>query len=351
MQISLSEIFGKESWSTHLTVILACIVLGLILRWAFFSILRMYNRKRPTILIEQLLKCLKRPVKFFIPLLLIYFSLFFFSELNSIGHKFLEALLIINFAWILIAFLRVLEEVVKEKFQINGRQEAKDRKVLTQLRFIKSVAQIVIVTLAVAAVLWNIPPARELGQTIITSAGIIGIIVGVAAQKSIANFVTGFQLAFTQTLKIDDEVVIEGEFGTVEDITLTYVVIKTWDWRRLVLPLNYFNDRPFVNWTFNSKPIIASDYLHVDYTFPLPRLRTKMMEVLSNDPLWDRNTAELLVTDTDNRVMQLRATFSVKNASHAWSLRCKVREKLMVFIKTLHPDALPKLRWIDAEKI
>ncbi len=211
------------------------------------------------------------------------------------------------------------------------------------------VAIVVIITLSVASILWNVPAARELGETILTSAGIIGIIVGVAAQKSIANLVTGFQLAFTQPLKIDDQVIIEGEFGTVEDITLTYVVVKTWDWRRLVLPLNYFNEKPFVNWSFNSSKLIGSVFFYVDYTFPVPELRTELSKVLTTNPLWDKNKADLLVTNIDDRAMELRATFSAKNASDIWNLRCAVREQLMEFIQEKHPDALPKFRGTNAK--
>ncbi len=349
MDTLVSEFFGEETLLTHLTALLACILGGLVLRWAIFSALRFYNRKKPTLIKEQLLKYLKRPAKFFIPLLLIYTTLVFYSELNALGHKVVEALLIMNFAWMLMALLQALEVVVKEKFQINGPYKAKERKVVTQLRFIKSVAIVVIITLSVASILWNIPAARELGETILTSAGIIGIIVGVAAQKSIANLITGFQLAFTQPLKIDDQVIIEGEFGTVEDITLTYVVVKTWDWRRLVLPLNYFNEKPFVNWSFNSSKLIGSVFFYVDYTFPVPELRTELSKVLTTNPLWDKDKADLLVTNIDDRAMELRATFSSKNASDIWNLRCTVREQLMEFIQEKHPDALPKFRGTDAQ--
>ena len=220
---------------------------------------------------------------------------------------------------------------------------------MTQLRFIKSISFVVIITLTVAAILWNIPAAKKLGTTILTSAGVIGIIAGVAAQKSIANLITGFQIAFTQPIKIDDEVVIEGEFGTVEDITLTYVVIKIWDWRRLVLPLSHFNENSFVNWTFNSQEIIGSVFFYVDYIFPVVELRTKLFDVLKNNPLWDKNVANLLVTNTDSKSMELRATFSAKNASDVWNLRCMVREQLMDYIQEFHKDALPKFRGTDVE--
>lgn len=351
MSTNFSDFFGEESLLTHLTVLLVCIVVGLVLSWAIFSAIRFSNRKKPSVLKEQLLKNLKGPAKFFIPLLLIYASLFSFSELDSSGHKIVEALLILNFAWILISLLQALEVVVKERFQINGPHKAKERNSLTQLRFIKSVAIVVIITLATASILWNIPPARELGETILTSAGIIGIIVGIAAQKSIANLVTGFQVAFAQTLKIDDQVVIEGEFGNVEDITLTHVIVKTWDWRRLVIPLNYFNDKSFINWSVSSRDIINSVFFYVDYSFPVAELRKKFIEILGNSTLWDKRVADLLVTEVDDRTMQLRATFSTKNATAGWNLRCSVREELVRFIQQSYPDALPKLRLMDTEEI
>ncbi|WP_345191831.1 mechanosensitive ion channel family protein [Algibacter agarivorans] len=265
-------------------------------------------------------------------------------ELNLLWEKSIEACIIINFVWVLIAFLQGLEVLVKQKFLVEGSQKAKERKVVTQLRFLKSLALIVIITLAIASILWNIPEVRKIGTTILTSAGVIGIIVGVAAQKSIANLITGFQIAFTQPIKIDDKVEIEGEFGIVEDITLTYVVIKTWDLRRLVLPLSYFNDNPFVNWTFNSPELIGSVFFYVDYSFPVNVLRKEFMSLLKSNPLWNKKTADLLVTKVDQLTIEIRTSFSAKNASDIWDLRCTIREQLIEFMQKNHPASLPKIR-------
>jgi small-conductance mechanosensitive channel len=350
MESFISELVGNNPILKLATVLLIAVLMGLTLRWIIFSLLKLYQKRKPSVLKEQLLFQLRTPLKFLLPLYFVHVA-FFILKIDSFWHTIMQILIIVNFAWVLIACLKGAEEVVKEKFKIKAYHKAKDRKILTQLRFIKSIATVVIITLAISAILWNIPTARKLGETILTSAGVLGIIVGVAAQKSIANLVTGFQLAFTQSIKIDDEIVVEGEFGTVEDVTLTYVVVKTWDWRRLVLPLNYFNDKPFVNWTFNSKPVIASVFFHVDFTFPVAELRAKLMEVLKKNSLWDRNLAELLVTDSSDRAMELRATFSVKNASNAWSLRCKVREELMEFIQHAYPETLPKIRGVYTEAL
>ncbi|AKA34220.1 mechanosensitive ion channel family protein [Flagellimonas lutaonensis] len=340
-------LFGKESLLAFLIVPTLAVLAGILISWILLALLRFYQKKSPSVLKQQLLQRLKRPLFLLIPLLFLRPVISYF-ELGVFWQKLLEAFIIFGFAWILIGLVLAIEEVVKQKFEIDRAHVASERKALTQLRFLKSIAMVVIITIAVSVVLWNIPSARQVGNTILTSAGVAGIIVGVAAQKSISNLIVGFQMAFTQALKIDDEVVIEGEFGNVEDITLTYVVVRTWDWRRLVLPLNYFNDKPYVNWTFNSRPLIASVHLYVDYTLPVDELRAKLMDVLNADKRWDNNIADLEVTDTNNRTMQVRATFSVRNASDAWRLRCKVREVLVAFIKENYPGALPKLRRTDA---
>ena len=338
-----------DSWITYSLVIVSCILLGLLVQWVLFLLIKLSIKRKFTVLKEQLLKHLKLPAKFLFPILFV-FGAIHSLDVNSFWHKIFESLIIINFSWLLIASLNALENVVKEKFTENDIHKIEERKVLTQLRFIKSLSVVIIITLAVAAILWNIPSVRKLGTTILTSAGVIGIIAGVAAQKSIANLITGFQIAFTQPIKIDDEVVIQGEFGVVEDITLTYVVIKTWDWRRLVLPLNYFNDNSFVNWTFSTQELIGTVFLHLDYMFPVIEMRKKLIQVLKNDDLWDKNVAELLVTNTDANTMELRATFSAKNASDIWKLRCNVREKLIKFIQENHADNLPKMRQINLSR-
>jgi len=352
MDTFTAQLFGTESWLAYLVLPALSVVAGLLLGWVFFVLLKFSNKRRPSTLKEQLLRLrrLKKPMYILLPLLFLY-PLFSYFQLGFYAHKIIEAGIIVNIAWLLIAFLSAVMETVKKKFDIESEHKAKDRKVLTQLRFIKSMILVVIVTLAIASILWNIPSVKQVGSTILASAGVAGIIIGVAAQKSIANLVTGFQLAFTQPLKIDDEVMIEGEFGTVEDITLTYVVIKTWDWRRLVLPLNYFNDKPFVNWSFSSKDIVNTVFFYVDYSFPVAELRKKFLEVLGENVLWDKRVAKMEVTEINERMMQIRASFSTTNATAGWDLRCSLREYLMQFIEQNYPEALPKLRRMDSEGV
>jgi len=346
MDSILSELYSSDQWLKNIIIVLIFIGIGLFVQWLTFKILKFRNDKKSTVLKTQILNHLKTPSKFLIPLLFIYGSISLL-DLTIFWKKVIEVLIIINFTWTLITFLQALEVVIKTKFEVDGDHKAKERKVLTQLRFLKSLAFIIIITLAIASILWNIPSVRKVGTTILTSAGVIGIIVGVAAQKSIANLITGFQIAFTQPIKIDDEVDIEGEFGVVEDITLTYVIIKIWDWRRLVLPLSYFNEKPFVNWTFNSKNIIGTVFFYVDYTFPVEELRKEFKAVLKEQPKWDKNVANLVVTNTGKKTMELRTTFSAKDSSDIWDLRCYIREKLIAFIQQNYKDCLPNIRLND----
>jgi len=343
MEIIFLKFAITSLWLKIIIIFVIGVFLGLVLQQLVFYFIKVYNKKKPTVFKEQLLKYLKTPTKFLLPILFVYSSIYSL-ELSLFWHKVIEALIIINFSWALLAFINALEEIVKQKFTSNNSHKAKDRKIITQLRFIKSISMVIVIILAIAAILWNIPKVRTLGTTILTSAGIIGVIAGVAAQKSIANLITGLQIAFTQPIKIDDEVEIEGEFGIVEDITLTYVVVKTWDWRRLVLPLNYFNETPFVNWTFNSAQIIGSIYLYVDYTFPVKELRQKFLQIINNNALWDKQIAELLVTKTDASSVEVRVSFSAKNATDVWDMRCNIREQLIEFIQKQYPNSLPKIR-------
>lgn len=349
MESFVADILEKNDLLKHALIILVAVLIGLVFHWMIFWLLKRYQKRKPSVLKEKVLLHLKTSTKFLLPLYFIHFAFYIF-KIDSLWHTAMQILIVINFAWVFIACLKVAEDVIKEKFKVKTHHKAKDRKVLTQLRFIKSIASILIITLAISAILWNIPSVRELGKTILTSAGVIGIIVGVAAQKSIANLITGFQIAFTQTIKIDDQLVVEGEFGTVEDITLNYVVIKTWDWRRLVLPLNYFNEKPFVNWSYNSAKLVGTVFFYVDYTFPVAELRKKLLVLLKENPLWDKKVGELWVTKANDSTMELRASFSAKNANDIWDLRCTMREELITYIQEKHPNSLPKLRKMETEK-
>jgi small-conductance mechanosensitive channel len=185
---------------------------------------------------------------------------------------------------------------------------------------------------------------RQLGATLLASAGIVGIIVGIAAQKSIATLFAGIQLAITQPMRIDDVVIVENEWGRIEEITLTYVVVRIWDLRRLIVPITYFLEKPFQNWTRISADILGTVFLYVDYTVPVEAVRTELRRILESSPLWDGQVCVLQVTNATERTVELRALMSAADSSSGWGLRCEVREKLIEFIRQNYPEGLPKVR-------
>jgi len=193
-------------------------------------------------------------------------------------------------------------------------------------------------------VLMSFDEFRQLGTGILASAGLVGLVVGFAAQKTLGNLLAGIQLAITQPIRLDDVVIVEGEWGRIEEITLTYVVVRIWDLRRLVLPIGYFLERPFQNWTRVSADILGTVFLYVDYTVPVDAIRAELERIVQGSKDWDGEVCGVQVTDTSAQGIELRALVSAADASKAWDLRCAVREQLVAFLQREYPAALPRLR-------
>ncbi|HVW12392.1 MAG TPA: mechanosensitive ion channel domain-containing protein [Mucilaginibacter sp.] len=204
---------------------------------------------------------------------------------------------------------------------------------------------ILIVVVSLAIILLSFNSVRKLGAGLLTGVGIGGIILGIAAQKPLGNLLAGLQIAFTQPIRIDDVLVVEGEWGRVEEITLTYVVLAIWDQRRLVLPITYFTEKPFQNWTRTTSQILGTVFLYVDYTFPVDGLRAELDRLLKASKLWDKRVGILQVTDSKPDVIELRALMSASNSSDAFDLRCYVRENLLKYITAHMPGSLPQRRY------
>jgi small-conductance mechanosensitive channel len=185
---------------------------------------------------------------------------------------------------------------------------------------------------------------RQLGTTILASAGVIGIVVGMAAQKTIGAFIAGIQIAITQPIRLDDVVIVENEWGRIEEITLTYVVVRIWDLRRLVLPITYFIEKPFQNWTRITADLLGTVFLYLDYNVPVDKIREELKKILEESELWDKKVCVVQVTNTTESCIEVRALMSASDASTAWSLRCHVREKLIDFVRDNYPNALPRTR-------
>jgi small-conductance mechanosensitive channel len=218
------------------------------------------------------------------------------------------------------------------------------RKHITQVRVLRRVTETLVIIVTVAAALMTFDAVKQYGVSLIASAGAAGIIVGLAARPVLTNLLAGIQLAITQPIRIGDAVIVENEWGWVEEITGTYVVIKVWDWRRLVVPLSYFLEKPFQNWTLQGTDLIGSVFLWVDYTVPVAHVRSKLEEIVRTTKLWSGEVVNLQVVESNEQAVQLRALVSARTSEQAWDLRCEVREKLIVFLQQTYPTALPKQR-------
>jgi len=192
---------------------------------------------------------------------------------------------------------------------------------------------------------------RQYGVTLFASAGVAGIVAGLAARPLLTNFLAGVQIAVAQPIRIDDTVIVENESGRVEEITFNYVVVRLWDWRRMIVPLSYFIEKPFQNWTRIGNELIGTVFLYVDHTAPVETIRKKLAEIAAQSKLWNGKVVSLQVSDCKETTIELRALVSANNAPAVWDLRCEVREKLIDFLQREHPEALPRRRYEAADAI
>jgi small-conductance mechanosensitive channel len=253
-------------------------------------------------------------------------------------------LLIGAVGFLLFQLVQTVEAAVLQQFHIDVKDNLEARKVYTQVKVLKKIAVVVIVVFTAASMLMAFDSVRQLGTSILASAGVLGIIVGFAAQRSIATVLAGFQIAMTQPIRLDDVVIVEGEWGRIEEISLTYVVVLIWDQRRLVVPINYFIEKPFQNWTRVSADLLGTVFLYTDYTVPLADLRAELDHILARTKLWDGRVKGIQVTDSKERTLEVRVLLSAADAPTAWDLRCLVREKLVEFLQRNHPSCLPRIR-------
>jgi small-conductance mechanosensitive channel len=332
---------------TALLILAGSLVAGWLLKLVIFWALGAYERRTGSALAGSVVRHLGSPAALFLPVLLLAVLL----PLASLSPGPLEAARrvvgiasIVTFAWVLMRAIEVLEDLVLAHYSLDRDNNLAVRKLLTQLQFVKKIGVSLIFFVALALVLMSFATVRRIGAGLLTSAGIASVIVGFAAQRSLSNLLAGFQLAFTQPIRIDDVLVVEGEWGRVEEITFTNVIMKLWDERRLVLPLDYFIEKPFQNWTRTSSQLLGTVFLYADYSLPMEAVRTELARIVAATPRWDGRVALVHVTDAQERTIQLRALVSAADASIAFELRCEVREKLVAFIQEQYPECLPKTR-------
>ncbi|MDF2868126.1 MAG: mechanosensitive ion channel family protein [Gammaproteobacteria bacterium] len=257
---------------------------------------------------------------------------------------------IVAVTWLLVNFVDIARTLILMRYDLKASDNFKARKVYTELKVISRIINAFIMILAFAAILMTFDRIREVGYSILASAGVGAAIIGFAAQKSLATILAGLQVAMTQPIRIDDVVIVENEWGIVEEITLNYVVLRIWDKRRLIIPITYFLEKPFQNWSRQSTDLVGIVFIYTDYYVPVDELRSELTKILADNPKWDRQANVLQITDAKPDVVELRILVSASNAAKLWDLRCEVREQLINYIRQNYPESLPRTRVSLLEK-
>jgi small-conductance mechanosensitive channel len=335
-------------------VILAAVVLGLILQKVLTFFLSRWRKLRLSADMQANLKPenWRGPLRALLPAVLLILSLAlldFSPEVIAVMRQAVWIWIIASIAWLAINMLTVIKNFILRRYRIDDKDNLLARRMYTQLGVIERILKVLIIFLAITFILLTFEKVRQIGFSLLASAGILSIILGFSAQKSLATLFAGIQIALTQPIRIEDVVVVENEWGWIEEITLTYVVVRIWDQRRLVLPILYFIEKPFQNWTRSSAEILGTVYLYADYSLPVQEIRAELQRILKNSPLWDQRVGVLQVTGANERTLELRALMSAADSPTAWTLRCHVREKLIGFMQHNFPQHLPQLR-IDMGK-
>lgn len=287
------------------------------------------------------------PVRLLFPALALLAMIPFFSlsdQSRSVVNHLLTICILIGVAWLCISLFAMLKSMVLSRYDIDVKDNLRARQISTQLSVIQRVVVAIIVVLTASAILMTFDKVRQIGVSMLASAGIAGIIIGFAAQRSLSTLIAGIQIAITQPVRIDDVVIVENEWGWIEEITLTYVVMRIWDQRRLIIPITYFIERVFQNWTKTSAELLGTVYIYTDYGTPVKELQNELVKIVQATPLWDGRVAKMQVTNATEKNIEIRALISAENSSNAWDLRCLVRERLIDFMQQNHPDQLPRIR-------
>ncbi len=334
---------------TTAALAIAALIVGLIAHLIIFAALRRSLKREATEnpKLAQSISRLKRGTIPAIPLLIITLGIDFTSLHPSIaGNTALitGVLLIITLTYAAVITVGLVAEYAIAKHPVTGPDNLAARRMVTRVSVLRRTIQVIVTILGVGVALYTIPEARAFGTTLLASAGIAGIVVGVAAQPTLASLVAGVQIALTQPIRLDDVVIIDGEWGRIEEITLTYVVVRVWDQRRLIVPLSKVTSESFQNWTRTSAELLGTVFVYADHTVDIDAMRKALDDTLENEPLFDGRVKQIVVTDITEHTVQLRALVSAKDAGSLWDLRCKVREALTTHLRDQQPNALPKLR-------
>jgi small-conductance mechanosensitive channel len=352
----ISSAIAWRDFGTSIGIMAAAWLVGLLCHAMIFWFLGKIANRTSGTWDNRILESFAAPSRFLFPLLLLKISQTAIKLppriLEVLSHS-LSLLFLAAVSFLCVRSIRLLGDFLLSRYDLKAVDNLSARKVHTQVKVLEKALLSIVAVATVAFMLMTFDGIRQVGISILASAGLAGVIIGLAAQKSIGTLLAGFQIAITQPIRMDDVVIVEGEWGRVEEITLTYVVIRIWDLRRLIVPITYFIEEPFQNWTRSSSEILGSIFIFTDYRIQVDEVRDEMDRVVKASPLWDGKVCGLQVTDCKESALELRLLISSASASEAWDLRCHVREKIIGFIQSRFPESLPRVRaeWVTPSRI
>jgi len=335
-----------RTWLLSLAGVFLAFAVASLVHAATFRIAKRFFRRGQSLLSQALLSC-EKPFHVILVLLLellVLTFLPFHPAMQAFARHALGIGLIVATAWLLIAMVDVVEAILGHRYSTDASDDLAARRVRTQVQVLRRIIIMMIVVVTIAGVLMTFPSIRHIGESLFASAGIAAVLAGLAARTMLSNLLAGVQIALTQPIRLEDVVIIEGEWGWIEEITTTFVVVRIWDLRRLVVPISYFIEKPFQNWTRNSADLLGTVFLYTDYTIPVEEVRRELHRLLQSTDLWDGKAWGLQVTNATEKTLELRALMSATSSPRAWDLRCLIREKLVEFLQANYPDCLPKTR-------
>lgn len=343
----LPETTTVQAVAVAAAIALAVVLAGVALHAIVYALLGRVARRSAAPWAVQVLERSRRPGRLLVPLLLLSLAVPSLELperiLGVLGHL-TTLLFIASVAYLLVRLVRVLRDLLLARYDLSASDNLSARRVFTQVQVLEKVLISVIVVATASLMLMTFDSVRQVGVSILASAGVLGIILGFAAQKTIGTLFAGIQIAVTQPIRLDDVVIVEGEWGVIEEITLTYVVVRIWDQRRLVLPITYFIETPFENWTRTSAEILGTVSLFMDYTVPVDAVRAEFDRAVRETDLWDGRVAGVQVVSATAEAIEVRLLVSAADAGRAWDLRCLLRERMVAFIQEHYPGSLPRVR-------
>lgn len=342
-----------ESVLRPAVVFAGALVLAVVLAWAVDRLLGRIDRRRPETPMWGLLRRGRVPLQavLFVALLDGFYDQTHLSPGDSTTiRRWLHIVLIAAAAWLALRILAAVVETTTYRYAGYTSDPARARRVKTQLTLIQRLTTAVVVVIAGAAILLQFPAMRTLGASMLASAGVLGIVAGIAAQSTLGNLFAGLSIAFGDMVRIGDEVVVDGQQGIVDEITVSYLVLRTWDERRITMPVSYFTSKPFENWSRGGSQLHGTVFLHLDHLAPVDALRAKTEELVRAHDLWDGRSWNVLVTDTTHTTVQVRVAVSARTSADLWTLRCDLREQLLAWLRSSHPEALPGVRMHSREE-